>query len=129
MKIEEIVSKEAPGAIGPYSQGIRAGNFLFFSGQLPIDPASGEIVAGGIEEQTRRVMANIGAVLASAGCGFRQVVKTTIYLTDLQDFARVNAIYGQYFEAPAPARATVQVAALPKGAMIEIEGIACCISG
>lgn len=125
MKIEEVVSREAPGAIGPYSQGIRAGGFLFFSGQIPIDPVNGEIVAGGIEEQTRRVMANIGAVLASAGCGFRQVVKTTIYLTDLQDFARVNAIYGQYFEEPAPARATVQVAALPKGAMIEIEGIAC----
>ena len=126
MKMEEIVSSQAPGAIGPYSQAIKAGGFLFFSGQIPIDPTSGELVTGGIEEQTGMVMANIGAVLAAAGCDFRQVVKTTIYLTDLRNFALVNAIYGRYFDKPAPARATVQVAALPKGALIEIEGIACC---
>jgi 2-iminobutanoate/2-iminopropanoate deaminase len=94
------------------------------SGQIPIDPATGELVAGGIEEQTERVLANLGAVLEAAQCGFGDVVKTTIYLTNLGDFAQVNAVYAGYFGDPPPARATVQVAALPKGARVEIDAIA-----
>jgi 2-iminobutanoate/2-iminopropanoate deaminase len=125
MKMEKIETDRAPAAIGPYSQAIRAGDWLFFSGQIPLDPHSGELVDGGVEEQTRQVMANIGAVLAAAGLDFSSVAKTTIYLTDLQAFAVVNAVYGRYFEGTPPARATVQVAALPKGALVEIEGIAC----
>ncbi len=124
MPIEKISSTRAPAAIGPYSQGIRAGDFVFFSGQIPLDPATGELVAGGIEEQTEQVMANVQGALAGAGLTMRQVVKTVIYLTDIDEFARVNEIYGRHWEEPAPARATVQVAALPKGAGIEIEWIA-----
>jgi 2-iminobutanoate/2-iminopropanoate deaminase len=123
--MEKIETDRAPAAIGPYSQAVRAGDWLFFSGQIPLDPHSGELVDGGVEEQTRQVMVNIGAVLAAAGLDFSSVAKTTIYLTDLQSFAVVNAVYGRYFQGTAPARATVQVAALPKGAQVEIEGIAC----
>jgi len=123
--MEKIETDRAPAAIGPYSQAIRAGDWLFFSGQIPLDPHSGELVDGGVEEQTRQVMVNIGAVLVAAGLDFSSVAKTTIYLTDLQSFAVVNAVYGRYFQGTAPARATVQVAALPKGAQVEIEGIAC----
>jgi 2-iminobutanoate/2-iminopropanoate deaminase len=125
MKLEKIETDKAPAAIGPYSQAVRAGGWLFFSGQLPLDPASGEPVTGGIGRQTEQVMANIGAVLAAAGLDFASVVKTTIYLVDLRNFGEVNGIYGRYFGSVAPARATVQVAALPKGALIEIEGVAC----
>jgi 2-iminobutanoate/2-iminopropanoate deaminase len=125
MTIEKIETKEAPAAIGPYSQGVRAGDFIFFSGQIPLDPSTGEVViAGGIAAQTEQVMANMEAVLKGAGLTFGAVVKTTIYLTDLKDFSTVNEIYGKYFEGIAPARATVQVAALPKGAGIEIEWVA-----
>ena len=124
MAIEEVKSQEAPAAIGPYSQGIRAGEFVFFSGQIPLDPTTGELVAGGIEEQTERVMNNVQGALAGAGLALSQVVKTVIYLTDMDQFAKVNEIYGRYWQDPAPARATVQVAALPKGAVIEIEWIA-----
>jgi 2-iminobutanoate/2-iminopropanoate deaminase len=124
MPIERIATTEAPAAIGPYSQGVRAGEYCFFSGQIPLDPATGELVSGGIAAQTERVMANLAAVLAAAGLTFAQVLKTTIYLTDLQDFAVVNGIYGRFFEGVYPARATVQVAALPKGADIEIECVA-----
>ncbi len=125
MTIEKIETKDAPAAIGPYSQGVRAGDFIFFSGQIPLLPATGEIVvAGGIAAQTEQVMANMEAVLKAAGLTFGAVVKTTIYLTDLGDFATVNEIYGGYFEGIAPARATVQVAALPRGAGIEIEWVA-----
>jgi 2-iminobutanoate/2-iminopropanoate deaminase len=119
-----IATERAPRAIGPYSQAIRAGDFLFLSGQIPIDPATGELVAGGIREQTEQVLANLGAVLEAAQSGFDQVVKTTIYLIDLGEFAEVNAVYGEHFGAPPPARATVQVAALPKGARVEIDAIA-----
>ncbi|HYD47680.1 MAG TPA: RidA family protein [Terriglobales bacterium] len=119
-----IESSAAPQAIGPYSQAIRSGQWLFCSGQIPLDPSSGQIVAGGIEAETEQVMANLKAVLAAAGAGFSQVVRTTIYLADLADFARVNEIYGRYFEAPFPARATVGVAALPRGARVEIDAIA-----
>jgi len=124
MGIEKIESAGAPKAIGPYSQAVRAGDYLFFSGQIPLDPQSGEVVSGGIEMQTEQVMANLGAVLQAAGLKFSQVVKTTIYLQDLGDFAAVNAIYGRFFPGIAPARATVQVAGLPKGVGVEIEGIA-----
>jgi 2-iminobutanoate/2-iminopropanoate deaminase len=126
MGIEKIETAGAPKAIGPYSQAVKAGDYLFFSGQIPLDPQSGEVVAGGIETQTEQVMANLGAVLQAAGLGFAQVVKTTIYLQDLGDFATVNAVYGRFFPGVAPARATVQVAGLPKGVGVEIEGIAYC---
>jgi 2-iminobutanoate/2-iminopropanoate deaminase len=125
MTVEKIETKKAPAAVGPYSQGVRAGNFIFFSGQIPLDPATGDlVVAGGIAAQAEQVMANMGAVLKASGLTFREVVKTTIYLTDLKDFAAVNEIYGRYFKGIAPARATVQVAGLPKGAGIEIEWVA-----
>ncbi len=122
--IQEITTPDAPAAIGPYSQGVKAGGFFFFSGQIPLDPKSGEVVSGGVEKQAERVLENIGSVLSAAGLGFECVVKTTIYMTDLNDFSLVNEIYGKYFQNVKPARATVQVAALPKGASIEIEGVA-----
>lgn len=119
-----ISSSSAPAAIGPYSQAVSAGDFVFLSGQIPIDPSTGELVAGDIELETRRVLDNLGAVLAAAGAGFEALVKTTIYLTDLGDFAAVNRVYAERFAQDPPARATVQVAALPKGARVEIDGIA-----
>jgi len=121
---QQIATDRAPQAIGPYSQAVRLGEWVFFSGQIPLDPARGEIVAGGIGPQAEQVMENMAAVLAAAGLGFDDIVKTTIYLTDLADFATVNEIYGRRFAAVPPARATVQVGALPKGAEIEIEWIA-----
>jgi 2-iminobutanoate/2-iminopropanoate deaminase len=125
MDIEKIETAQAPAAIGPYSQGVRAGNYYFFSGQIPIDPATGELVSGGTESQALRVMENMAAVLTGAGLTFGQVVKTTIFLTDLRDFSLVNKIYAGYFQDGVfPARATVQVAGLPKGANVEIEWIA-----
>lgn len=124
MALQAINSPAAPAAIGPYSQAIVAGNLLFISGQIPLDPTSGQVVAGGIGEQTRQVMANLGAVLEAAGVDFSRLAKTTIFLTDLSDFSVVNGIYGEYFAGVFPARATVQVAALPKGVTVEIEGIA-----
>ena len=119
-----IATAGAPGAIGPYSQAIATGGLLFVSGQIPLDPASGEMVAGGIEPQTERVLENLGAILAAGGCSFADVVKTTIFVVDLAHFATVNTIYGRAFTQPFPARATVQVAALPRGALVEIEAIA-----
>lgn len=120
-----VSSKNAPTAIGPYSQAIRAGNLLFCSGQIPLDPATGQMVVGDVRAQTRRVMDNLGAVLAAAGAGFGHVVRTTVFLADLGDFGAVNEEYGRYFEGFAPpARATVQVAALPRGAAVEIDCIA-----
>ncbi len=124
MPIEKIETDQAPAAIGPYSQGVRAGQYLFFSGQIPLDPATGKVVSGGIEAQTERVMDNMAAMLAAAGSDFDQVVKTTIFLTDLEDFGTVNEIYGKRFKGTPPARATVQVAALPKGVAVEIEWVA-----
>lgn len=124
MSNHKIETTAAPAAIGPYSQAIQAGNLLFLSGQIPLDPATGEMAAGGIEAQTRQVMGNLQAVLAAAGLDFSSLVKTTIYLVDLGEFATVNGIYGEYFATAPPARATVQVAALPKGALVEIDGIA-----
>jgi 2-iminobutanoate/2-iminopropanoate deaminase len=121
-----ITSPGAPQAIGPYSQAIeaRGARTVYLSGQIPLDPATGELVKGTIEQETARVMENLRAVLAAAGAGFEHVVRTTIFLADLGDFAKVNETYGRYFPAPPPARATVQVAALPRGARVEIDAIA-----
>jgi 2-iminobutanoate/2-iminopropanoate deaminase len=119
-----ISTKEAPAAIGPYSQAVRAGQLVFLSGQVALDPATGQLVGGDVVAQTEQVMKNLGAVLAAAGCGFADVVRTTIYLVDMADFARVNEAYGRFFEPPYPARATVQVAALPRGARVEIDAVA-----
>jgi 2-iminobutanoate/2-iminopropanoate deaminase len=123
--MKKIVSiNEAPAAIGPYSQAVRSGRLLFCSGQIPLDPKSGEIVSGDITAQTRRVLDNIAAVLRAEGLSFDHVVKTTIFLTNLGDFQTVNEIYGSCFKQNAPARSTVQVSALPRGANVEIEVIA-----
>jgi 2-iminobutanoate/2-iminopropanoate deaminase len=120
-----VSTSDAPAAIGPYSQAVRARGLLFCSGQIPLDPKTGEMVSGDIEAQTRQVMKNIEGVLTAAGTGFARIVKTTIFLTDLGDFAKVNAIYGSHFEGISPpARSTVQVAALPRAAKVEIEVIA-----
>lgn len=119
-----IRTSQAPAAIGPYSQAIRSGDLLFTSGQIPLDPATGKIIDGDIIAQTRRVMANLAAVLAAAGAEFADVVKTTIFLVDMGDFAAVNAVYGECFTAAPPARSTVAVARLPKDARVEIEMIA-----
>lgn len=121
---DAVSSPDAPEAIGPYSQAIRAGSLLFVSGQIPLDPSTGAMVDGDIEAQTRRVFANLQAILEAAGAGFDHVVRTTVYLADMNDFPAVNEIYGSYFSAPAPARATVQAARLPKDARIEIDLIA-----
>ena len=121
---EAISTSEAPAAIGPYSQAIRAGDLVFVSGQIPLDPSSGQLVDGGITEQTHRVLKNLDAILRAAGTSFSHVVKTTVYLSDMTDFATVNAIYAEYFPAPAPARATVQAARLPRDVKVEIDVIA-----
>ena len=119
-----ISTSSAPGAIGPYSQAIRAGDFLFISGQIPIDPATGSLIQGGIADQTRRVLDNLGAILTAAGASFDRVVKTTVYLADMSEFAAMNEVYAQYFAQPAPARATIQAAALPRNVRVEIDLIA-----
>jgi 2-iminobutanoate/2-iminopropanoate deaminase len=119
-----ITTDKAPQAIGPYSQAIAAGQLLFLSGQTPLDPATGKLVDGGIAEQTHRVMSNLRAVLTAAGASFDNVVRTTIFLADMNDFAAVNEVYGSYFENPAPARACVQAAALPMQARVEIDAVA-----
>jgi 2-iminobutanoate/2-iminopropanoate deaminase len=119
-----IATTEAPAAVGPYSQAVRIGNFVFCSGQIPLDPKTAQIVQGDIKAQTLRVMENISAVLRAEGLTFENIVKTTIFLTNLADFQTVNELYGSYFKSDPPARSTVQVAALPKGANVEIEVIA-----
>ena len=119
-----VSSPDAPKAIGPYSQAVRVGQLLFVSGQVPLDPATGDMVAGDIAAQTRRVFENLGAVLKAGGRSFNDVVRTTVFLADMNDFAEVNRIYGTYFSEPYPARATVQVARLPKDARVEIDVIA-----
>jgi len=121
---QSISSADAPKAIGPYSPAVRAGQLLFVSGQVPIDPATGNMVPGDIAAQTRRVLDNVGALLAAAGRSFGDVVRTTVFLADMNDFAAMNEVYGQYFPPPYPARATVQVARLPKDARVEIDVIA-----
>jgi 2-iminobutanoate/2-iminopropanoate deaminase len=120
-----VSTAAAPAAIGPYSQAIRSGDLLFTSGQIPLDPATGQMVSGGIAEQTERVLANLAAVLAAAGLSFAHVVKTTVFLKDMRDFATMNEVYARSFAAGTPpARSTVQVAALPKDALVEIDCIA-----
>jgi 2-iminobutanoate/2-iminopropanoate deaminase len=122
--MDSIATPHAPAAIGPYSQAVRAGDLLFLSGQIPLDPATGELVKGDIATQTEQVMKNLKAVLGAAQASFENVARTTIYLTDLSHFQVVNEVYGRHFGATRPARATVQVTALPKGAQVEIDAIA-----
>ena len=121
---QAIAAPRAPKAIGPYSPAIRAGHFLFLSGQIPIDPASGALVDGGIGAQTEQVMRNIGALLEAAGAGFEHVVRTTVFLADMNEFAAMNECYAKFVGDPPPARATVQVARLPRDARVEIDAIA-----
>src|SRR4051794_11266397 len=122
--LKPIATTNAPAAIGPYSQAVRSGDLVFLSGQIPLDPATGQMVEGDVVAQTERVMKNLAAVLEAAGCNFGSVVRTTIFLTDLGDFQRVNEVYGRSFPQNPPARATVQVAALPRGSKVEIDAIA-----
>ena len=122
--MEPVTTTGAPGAIGPYSQAIRAGEFVFLSGQIPLDPGSGRIAGDGIVDQTHQVLKNLGAVLAAAGASYSQVVKTTVYLADMSEFNAMNQVYAEYFGAPAPARATVQAARLPRDVRVEIDAIA-----
>ena len=124
MKLEILSTENAPAAIGPYSQAVKCGNMLFCSGQIPLDPATGEMVPGDITRQAEQVMINIQAVLTAAGIGFNNVIKTTIYLVDMADFAAVNEVYGSRFQAHKPARSTVAVKSLPRGALLEVEIIA-----
>ncbi|WP_041083830.1 RidA family protein [Thermotoga profunda] len=124
MTVKTISTDQAPKAIGPYSQGIEANGFIFVSGQIPLDPATGELVNGDIKKQTARVFENIRAILKASGCDLKNVVKATVFVTDLSNFAAVNEIYSQYFGEHKPARSFVQVAGLPKGAQVEIEVIA-----
>jgi 2-iminobutanoate/2-iminopropanoate deaminase len=119
-----ISTSEAPAAIGPYSQGVRVGSTIYYSGQIPLDPKTGQVVSGGIDVQARRVMENISGLLRAEGLGFANIVKTTIFLADIGDFQTVNEIYGGYFKQAPPARSTVQAGALPKNVRIEIEVIA-----
>ena len=121
---EPVSTPNAPAAIGPYSQAIRAGDFLFVSGQIPLDPATGTLIQGEIAEQTHRVLRNLAAILEAAGASFHHVVKTTVYLADMSEFAAMNEVYATYFPAPAPARATVQAARLPRDVRVEIDLIA-----
>ena len=120
---QTVSTNGAPQAIGPYAQGVRAGGFLFVSGQVALDPATGTIVDGGIEEQTRRVMTNLGAILTAGGSGFDRVVKATVYLTDFGTFEAMNKVYGSFFAGEKPARVTVEVSRLPKNALVEIDAI------
>jgi len=126
MKREIVRTGGAPKAIGPYSQAVKAGGFVFCSGQIPLDPATGELVGGGVETQTRRVMENLKAVLEAAGSSLDKVVKTTVFLKDMNSFAKMNETYGEFFKADPPARATVEVARLPKDVLVEIEVVALC---
>jgi 2-iminobutanoate/2-iminopropanoate deaminase len=121
---EAIRTDHAPKAVGPYSQGVRIGNLLFCSGQVPLDPATGQLVTGDIGTQTRQVLANLGAVLAEAGASFDDVARTTVYLADMSDFAAMNAVYATVVGTPPPARSTIQAAGLPLNARIEIDVIA-----
>ncbi|MEW6366063.1 MAG: RidA family protein [Acidobacteriota bacterium] len=125
MEKQVIKTDAAPAAIGPYSQAVRAGGFVFISGQIPLDPATGQLVEGGIREQVERVMKNVAAVLAAAGLDTTHVVKATLFLKSMNDFATVNDVYGRFFTAPFPARSTVEVSRLPRDVLFEMEAIAC----
>ena len=126
MKKEIIQTDQAPAAIGPYSQAVRLDRLVFVSGQIPIDPGSGELITGNIRLQTRQVMNNLKAVLTAAGSSLDKVLKTTLYITHLQDFTQINEVYGEFFTTHPPARACVEVSALPKGVDIEVEAVAFC---
>ena len=119
-----VKTDRAPGAIGPYSQAIKAGGFVFVSGQIPIDPSTGQFVAGGVAEQTEQVLKNLSAVLEASGTSLARVVKTTVFLADMSDFAAMNEVYGRFFKNEPPARATVAAAGLPRDARVEIELVA-----
>ena len=121
---ERIQTENAPAAIGPYSQAIKAGGFVFASGQIPIDPQTGQFVSGGIAEQTAQVLKNLSAVLEAAGSGLDRVVKTTVFLADMKEFSGMNEVYATFFSSPPPARATVAAAGLPRDARVEIEAVA-----
>ena len=121
---DAVSTERAPRAIGPYSQAIRSGQFLFLSGQTPIDPATGDLVAGDITLQTRRVLQNIGEILKAAGASYADIVRTTVFLVDLNEFAAMNEVYASFFEPPQPARTTVQAARLPRDCRVEIDAIA-----
>jgi 2-iminobutanoate/2-iminopropanoate deaminase len=123
--VKEIIQTDsAPAAIGPYSQAVKTNGFIFASGQIPIDPKSGQFVEGGIKEQTKQVLKNLAAVLEAAGSGLNRVVKTTVFLADMQEFGAMNEVYGEFFKDEPPARATVEAARLPRDARVEIEAIA-----
>jgi 2-iminobutanoate/2-iminopropanoate deaminase len=122
--VEQILTHEAPAPIGPYSQAIKSGGFLFCSGQIPLDPQTGNVVEGDISTQAARVLTNLGAVLQAAGLDYANVIKTTIFLVDMNDFTAVNAVYERYFGASKPVRSTVAVSGLPKGVRVEIDAIA-----
>ncbi|MCR5513464.1 MAG: RidA family protein [Prevotella sp.] len=122
--MQVISTKKAPAAIGPYSQAIQVGNLLYTSGQIPVDPATGAFVEGGVKEQTRQSLTNVKAILEEAGLQMSNVVKTTVYMADMNDFADMNAVYAEFFSEPYPARSAVAVKTLPKGALVEIEVIA-----
>lgn len=124
MPLKTITTDDAPAAIGPYSQGIVANGFLFAAGQIALDPATGQVIAGDVKAQTERALANLAGVLAVAGCSWRHVVKTTVFLQDMKDFPAVNEAYGQVLGESRPARSTVQVAGLPRGVLVEIDAIA-----
>ncbi|MDX1951468.1 MAG: RidA family protein [Verrucomicrobiota bacterium] len=124
MRRQIINPKTSPKPVGPYSHAVRIGDLLYCSGQIPLDPASGNLVSGGIEQQTDRVLQNVQAILQDQGLGFVDVIKTTVFMTNLEQFAAMNAVYARYFKSDYPARSTVQVSALPKGASVEIEIVA-----
>lgn len=121
---QAVLSPDAPAPIGPYSQAVRVGDWLYLSGQIPIDPCTGALVEGGIQAQTRQVLQNLQGVLTAVNASLQDVVKVTIYMVDLDSFQEMNEVYAEYFSPPYPARATVEVSALPKGALIEIEAVA-----
>lgn len=123
MERKIIQTNKAPGAIGPYSQGVQAGNLLFISGQIPINPETGELVIGTIEEETKQVLENFKAIVEEGGASLKDVIKTTIFIKDMEQFGAINGVYGQYFTQNPPARATVEVARLPKDVNVEIEGV------
>lgn len=124
MERQRIATEHAPAAIGPYSQAVRVDDWIYVSGQIPLDPATGQLVEGAVEEQTRRVFANLSAILGAAGSSLAGVVRTTVFLARIDDFAAMNEVYGQFFQEPYPARSTIQAGALPRGALVEIDVIA-----
>jgi 2-iminobutanoate/2-iminopropanoate deaminase len=124
MQRQIIATNQAPAAVGPYSQGVQCGELVYTAGQIPLDPGTGQLVEGSIEDQTRQVLKNLQAILSAAGCTLSDVVKTTVFIMDMADFKAMNSVYAEYFPGAPPARSTVQVAGLPLGARVEIEAVA-----